>query len=194
MKTKKQVIKALIRIASFLGANGIHLYMKLTKQSIAKCKYCPKLTLTINETAFETANVTDKRGWRGCFNLLWKWQRLTMLKGFWRIRDAQLVSIKSLMPTHLKILPCYCIQTAGGYTTTPDSWDTETTKLWVQDLHSDQTPSQTCRTPLPLWKLLKENIYFSPLCFIPLNERLRRYQVMKPPEQKAQVLGVLTPW
>lgn len=42
--------------------------------------------------------------------------------------------------------------------------------------------------------LLKENIYFSPLCFIPLNERLRRYQVMKPPEQKAQVLGVLTPW
>lgn len=54
MKIKKQLIKALVRTASSLGANEIHLHTKLTKESIAKCKYCLKPTLTINEAAFET--------------------------------------------------------------------------------------------------------------------------------------------
>lgn len=132
----------------------------------------------------------QQKGWIECFNLLWKWQRLT-IKGFWRLRDAQLVSIKSLMPTHLKILLLLHPNSRWVHDNTRELRHRNNQTVST----SDQTPSQTYRTALPLWKLLKENFHFSPLCFIPLNESLRRYtKWWNHLNKKAQVLEVFIPW
>lgn len=117
-----------------------------------------------------------------------------MLKGFWRLRDAQLVSIKSLMPTQFKnTLLLLHANSRWVHNTTRElrqkqpNWEHKT---WIVTKFHHKPAGQRYFSENYLRKTSVFLLYVS----YHLLKRLRRYQVMKPPEQKAQILGVLIPW
>jgi len=90
------------------------------------------------------------------------------------MRDAQLVSRKSITPTPLKTLSGYHIQTVTLWV--HQMVRTDTTKLWAEEFCSDQTLPHQPAVQCYLFTT-EENVYFHPLCFTWLNETILRYQV-----------------